>query len=662
MSQKVFNIIIKMVKQGGADKETVRGLVDIKNAMTQGLAVAGAVTTAYYAIDKALNATVGRMVNYAGQIRQNSAALSLSSEETSRLTQVLDDFGIEIDSVQKALFSARKEGIDITVEGLANLADQYNALTDPQENALFLQEKFSKGGTVMAEVLVQGSAAILEHNESIQASLILDQKAVDMAFEYEQATDELKDSVEGLKVAIGSKSLPLVIDIITRLTTSIGNGAQLGPLFQALNEQAALGSKSFKEYQESMQGFYKSLSLGEMVTLEVAGAVKFLTEAEYENIRVLNEAESSYSGYSSEAAIAAAKTAIFTGLVEEGITAAKDYGDQLSGILSYAQDYDDYLDDIKVAEEELATLRDQGYSETGTKITGVKGKIADLKAAQQAQTDQWIFNCIQQSLAVDGIDSSDMEFLLAYQVRTGLMSEEAAKRGAVEWELMQEMAAAHAAIPDEEVTITTILRTISDASGATDAGHVTGHGRASGGPLPDIAIVGEKGWEAVVRTKNGQYMVIPHEASLWMQAAGLLSGAPGYASGMNPGGGGINPPSTGGINGPSIKPPSSGINSPIYYPPSGDPNSPGGGSNGTQEESPGGGQQSTESVEPITSVVADVVALFQASVEATAQETARQTRLQQEAARDQLATLKRIQNSLDSQAEVLAAEMQKRGK
>ncbi len=62
-------------------------------------------------------------------------------------------------------------------------------------------------------------------------------------------------------------------------------------------------------------------------------------------------------------------------------------------------------------------------------------------------------------------------------------------------------------------------------NGFTSANQLEGHtyaGRASGGPLEDITMVGEKGYELVVRGSDGAYTVIPHEAAAWMVRAGMV--------------------------------------------------------------------------------------------------------------------------------------------
>lgn len=126
----------------------------------------------------------------------------------------------------------------------------------------------------------------------------------------------------------------------------------------------------------------------------------------------------------------------------DGVTAAVvDYSDQLSKLSSYATDYTASAKNIADAEAKLAELR----KKTPWDVEGInKAELAvnDLKDAQDKQTASWMVNILQQQLAADGLSEAEMEFLLQYQVDTGLMSEEAKKRATDQWKLKDEMKAA----------------------------------------------------------------------------------------------------------------------------------------------------------------------------------------------------------------------------
>jgi hypothetical protein len=221
MTDKIFNIIIKLVKQGGADAETVRGLTEIKKAMQTGTAVIGTMVAAYYAADKVLQATVGEFTSYAKNVDIFSSALSTSSEQGSRLIQIADDLGISSDELQTSLFRAVKNGMDPTVAGLAKMADAYVALNDPQDKANFLIKNFGKSSQELARLLAEGGVGIRARSAAIQDSLVLDTAAIQKQREYEAALDDTGDAVKAAKTALGE----LFAGPVTQFMVSVANAA-----------------------------------------------------------------------------------------------------------------------------------------------------------------------------------------------------------------------------------------------------------------------------------------------------------------------------------------------------------------------------------------------------------------------------------------------------
>jgi hypothetical protein len=221
MADKVFNIIIKLLKQGGADVETVKGLTDIKNAMVAGMSVVGGFTAAWYTVDKVLKATVGEFATYAKDVDIFSSALGTSADQGSRLIQIADDLGISSSELQTSLFRAVKTGMDPTVEGLAKMADEYVALQDPQKQADFLTKNFGKSSQELARLLAEGGAGIRARNEGIAASLILDQAAIQKQRDYEAALDDSADSVKALKVALGGEWMPFWTNLVNYAVKSV---------------------------------------------------------------------------------------------------------------------------------------------------------------------------------------------------------------------------------------------------------------------------------------------------------------------------------------------------------------------------------------------------------------------------------------------------------
>lgn len=211
MAKSVLDILIKLTKQGGADKETVQGLVSLKSSILDAAAVTGTLVAGGYAIAKGLDATVGSLVEYADQVRRVQNATGASAEDSSKLIQILDDQKISYEQLEKAIQKSGK-AYDFSINGIANMSDAYLKLGNEQDKAQFMNDRFGKQWISFVPIMQQGKQAILDAAGAVEKNLILTQKAVDEARAYEIAQDALSDSVQGLKISIGQDLIPTVTD------------------------------------------------------------------------------------------------------------------------------------------------------------------------------------------------------------------------------------------------------------------------------------------------------------------------------------------------------------------------------------------------------------------------------------------------------------------
>ena len=121
--------------------------------------------------------TVGVTVELANNVRQFRDVTGQSAEESSRLLQVLDDYKITVGQAEQATKKLAKDGMEFNISTLAKLSDEYLKLNSNAERTQFLYDKFGKSGTDFAEIMLQGSDAIMEANASISENLILTDKA-----------------------------------------------------------------------------------------------------------------------------------------------------------------------------------------------------------------------------------------------------------------------------------------------------------------------------------------------------------------------------------------------------------------------------------------------------------------------------------------------------
>src|SRR3989337_2695179 len=166
--------------------------------------VLGAGAAAIFTVSKGLDATIGSYVQYGQQVRELSTNLGISTEETSRLIQVSDDFKISVEEVRTSLQLAAKNGFEPSVENLAKLADRLQAMESPTERAAELSKIFGRNWAILNPLLAEGGDALRANAASIEDNLILSAECVAKTREWELALDEWQDRVEAAKIGVGS--------------------------------------------------------------------------------------------------------------------------------------------------------------------------------------------------------------------------------------------------------------------------------------------------------------------------------------------------------------------------------------------------------------------------------------------------------------------------
>lgn len=209
---------LKGLKQGAADLIT-----QLTGVNMTGLTAIGMLAGLGAAVKKAVDFTV----EYTDQVRTMSNLTGMSAEETSRLIQVSDDYGIEADKLKAILTGANKAGFLPTIENLAALSDQYLAIQDPLEQNRLLTEKLGKAGMDYADVIKLGGDAIREKAAAVEDGLILDEAAVKAGLEYKQAMDGVEDSLNAMRIQLAQNVIPALSKFLEFMARGISVGNQL---------------------------------------------------------------------------------------------------------------------------------------------------------------------------------------------------------------------------------------------------------------------------------------------------------------------------------------------------------------------------------------------------------------------------------------------------
>ena len=229
MAQSELKIVIG-VSGKGAEKY-VAGLVkDLNNLdkttkstklrWTEFSSALGLAKQGFQAIKRVYDDVIGSTIKYADQVCTLSRNMNISTEEASRLIQVSDDYKIEVGELTGVLKIAQQKGFLPTIDNLATLADLYNSTQDPLKRTALLTEKFGRNWTVLTPLLAAGSKAIRDNAAAIESGLVLNQKQVDAARDYEIALDKLNDRWLAFKISVADKLIPEMIRAFDDLARS----------------------------------------------------------------------------------------------------------------------------------------------------------------------------------------------------------------------------------------------------------------------------------------------------------------------------------------------------------------------------------------------------------------------------------------------------------
>ena len=134
---------------------------------------AGAAMAAVGAGVKFLQQTVNETVNYATEIDNLSRLLGISTEDTSRLVQASDDLFISQEKLQAGLQAATRQGIDVSIEGLKKLSEQYLALPEGVTRSEFVLKTFGRSGAEMGKLMEVGADGIDKATAAIADNMIV---------------------------------------------------------------------------------------------------------------------------------------------------------------------------------------------------------------------------------------------------------------------------------------------------------------------------------------------------------------------------------------------------------------------------------------------------------------------------------------------------------
>ena len=186
-------------------------LTDIINPATMAAAALGTVAAV-------VKKGVADFAAYGEQVGDVSRKLGITAEESSKLIQVADDLEVDYSVLTQAMKEGLKDGIVPSIDGIAALAEEYQALKSPTDRAAFATDKFGRAGLEMQKMLETAPDQLREMGDAISYSgLLMDEEGVQAAEDYRKAVDALQDSWNSLV----QRTMPGIVKGLTNVNNAI---------------------------------------------------------------------------------------------------------------------------------------------------------------------------------------------------------------------------------------------------------------------------------------------------------------------------------------------------------------------------------------------------------------------------------------------------------
>jgi len=382
-----------------------------------------------------------------------SKNLSLSADETARIIQVADDFGISMGSVTTALQFATKNGFAPSVENLAKLADRMATIQDPTQRAAELVKIFGRNWDELTPLLNAGGDAIRSGAAAIEDGLIPTEAAIQKSRELFIAQDKLNDSWTALKNKVGNEVTPALIQAVDALN----NWGKILTVQDPIIQKIAASSDTYADALKAVADY------GAKNTV----AVEIMTEADWENARATQAmvdktklGSKEIDGWTSSLRVVTPYVYEFASSIRDTDHALRDENNEMRLVNEAAQKLADEgfkqlqyamageLDDAakgftermgelgtntRILENKISELEKRKYLTGAQKqeLADLKAQLEDVEKSRQAEKTTFdetsariIFDLMQERLAVDGvIDTEDLAALTNYATKTGLIGE-----------------------------------------------------------------------------------------------------------------------------------------------------------------------------------------------------------------------------------------------
>lgn len=161
-------------------------------------------------------------VKYGDQVATLSRITGTSLEDTSRLIQVAQNMGIEYKDLATGLGNATKKGVDVSIENLLLLADEYKELETPIARAQWLTENFGAAGRDLEPIFAAATESIVADMEEVSDAMVWDAEKQESVDAYKQGMAEVKSAFEEVRIEVGTNFLPVIQTVLNLMNDKEG--------------------------------------------------------------------------------------------------------------------------------------------------------------------------------------------------------------------------------------------------------------------------------------------------------------------------------------------------------------------------------------------------------------------------------------------------------
>lgn len=397
------DITIRTIDESSRENsKTIGSLTELNSAIS-------IVRQGFEMANQVYDATIGKHLQYADSVRDLTILSKTSAEESSKMIQVFDDFGVSADKLTPIIKAMTAQGLRPNLETIAELSDQYRAIQDPVKQNEFLFKNLGRAGDDLAEAMSKGGDALLKMGDAVDKNLILSQKMLDDARAQEIAVDNWNEAWEGLVTQMSVKALPVLTNVVNQMNDS--------------NRATELATADGKV-------FINLLGEERQAYMDMAAAEREATDGLILQADAVGNMEEMYAN-------ANRTVADYTELLKEQNTENLAMNSIMNDFQGIADNYNEKNQDLLAEQANLISkkqeLINQGYLPESEAIRDINAALDENAQKQQENADaaeeatkRRIVAMVEQKLMADGA-LSDAEFgaLLELEKQWGLMSDEA---------------------------------------------------------------------------------------------------------------------------------------------------------------------------------------------------------------------------------------------